>query len=649
MDFPDTVVVDTDSGPLSLECPSSLSTEFVPPLVLEGEQAFKDYLASRLQTPELPAQEEALTAFLADLRSQLLVALGFDQVEPPGSPINSVLKEELDRGDHFVEKRLLEVHPGMWIPLLVLRPKTPCEGLCPGILVHHGHDQPGKTRTEILTLGTNLARRGAVVAMPDWFGFGDLTGVPNKHVFAQGLVLAGRSMNVPITSVGRRVVDYLLQRADVAPQRIGAAGHSGGAETVLYLSAVDERIAATACIDGVADWDFMIDDGLPRDPEHYPLGLLAFSGYPTVLAASAPRQFFALSGDQDTVAVPSAVVAKVASEAAPAWTTLGFPTGLRHQGFPGGHQISLAKREAIYSFFAEALDAPGLAGAETGPTFKDSAELHLEVPGDSQTLVEFVRARLDEALAALVKPDRTLLRLVLGAPGPGEPELVLQDGGEASAVVSGLLQRSEGPDLPVDLYRPSGWSGHRGVLCLADPGRADCVGPGLVLSAIGFTVLAADLRSFGELEDDWPVDDDWKRERIANFALALGDPLPNMWMRDVADLQAALAETEALDRIGILGAGPRSGFIALLAGAVFPSLEPVVALAPYLQHREAYEGTPEPPMPFDLYPLGLFTATDLEGLSDLLQDRPHFQTEEWEGSEAQRLQVCRFFLSLWKK
>ena len=640
------VQVDVGGDTVVLRCPDPVDPEHVPVRIHESDRVFWDYLLSRIDPPGIPADADEFSAWQEETREALTHSLGFDGIEAVGAAVDSQLVETLDRGDHWVEKVLIEAHPGLWITTLVMRPKD-AAGPLPGILVHHGHNQPGKSRDAILTLGANLARRGALVVQPDWIFFGDLTTQQNNHMHPEGNLLAGRSMNLPITSIARRMIDYMEQRAEVDPDRLGMVGHSGGGETTLYLTAVEPRIRAAAPIDGLDDWAFRVGYRLFRDPEHFPISLLTYGGYAEVVALAAPRWFFALTGDDDYIAGPTHIVAEVMADASVAWAHTGHPERVIHQGFPGVHQISRLKREAVYGFFAMALDAPGLEGVEDGTIFSDAPDLHLKAPKDNASILSMVRDFLDEALAALDAPSAEALSLILGTPGDGAGTLTLTD--PTAIPAPGFVARAEGPDLPVDLYLPEGWDGGRAVICLALEGRAACAVPGRLLSAVGWTVLAADLRGYGELHVDWPLDNKWDWARTVNLAVMLGDPLPNMQARDVADLAAALQDYGELDSVGLVGVGPEGGFLALLFGAAMPALEPIAALAPYLSLREDYDNLDNLlPNRCQIYPFGMFTAAAPEDLIDLVAPRDYYVTDHWDADAADQKSLCNFFISLWK-
>jgi hypothetical protein len=60
-----------------------------------------------------------------------------------------------------------------------------------------------------------------------------------------------------------RGLDYLAARPDVDAQRLGAFGCSGGGTITAFLSALDERVKATATACYVTDFDHLLADRRP--------------------------------------------------------------------------------------------------------------------------------------------------------------------------------------------------------------------------------------------------------------------------------------------------------------------------------------------------------------------------------------------------
>ncbi len=656
-----------------------------PAALLEAPLALKRHLAARLVAFVAPADLATWQATRGALQAQLAAALGFGDAPAPSEPVRSLLAETLERGDHVIEKRLVEVYPGLWLPTLIVRPADaePAERL-PAVLVHHGHNEPGKTRAAVLTLAVNLARQRMLVALPDWLGFGDLPGAENQHDVAEGFVLAGLSPCLVVTTGGRRVVDYLAGRPDVDPTRLGATGHSGGAETVLFLAAADERIAAVAPADGVLDWDWKLENRLDTHPEHYPPGLWATMNYAHLLALVAPRAVLVLSGDADDIVCPTASVGLPVQAARPVFALYGVEPALDHQGYPGAHQLSLPKREAIVRFFRAqfwGVDAPFV---EPEPVFDDEPSLRLQVPGDNAALVELVRRAQDAALEQAGGGVAACVAARLGADGraPGATPTfrVAPDAGatadaggtpdaagggmagasaapdaggapgaaDAPSLVAGALEQPGEPPLPFALYRPAGALPDRVVLCLADAGRDGCAALAAVLAAAGIPCAVVELRGTGELADDWDMAADRRaHSRLGGFMMGLGDPLPRGRCRDVLAAVAYLRAAESFEQVGLAAFGPRSALAALLAATADAAIEPLYLAEPDLAFRALFAAEPAEarPYPADLFLDGLFLCGDgVDLLAEIAADRPVLTAEPLPDAAGLAVDVCPFLL-----
>lgn len=635
----DAPAVDIAHPPDPPPCPPAAPARWQPDELVPPGRGLVPWLASRIPDVPIPTAPARVGAWQAATRATLLSALGFDRIEPPGAPVAALALGDHALGDAVAGRWLVEAHSGTWIPTLLLRPVVAPPGPRPGVLVLHGHIKPGKTRTTILTLGVTLARRGCVVAIPDWPGYGDLDDEAWSHLHGEGTLLAGASMNIPVTTIPRRVLDWLASQPGVDPARLGVVGHSGGAESTMYIAAADPRVAAAVIVDGVDDWPWRMDHDLVRDPEHYPVGLIPRASYAAVLALVAPRWLCVVSGDADFVAAPSRVIAQVVERARAAFEAHGVPHRLRHVPDPSGHNLGAKKRLAVYALFADAFGDQTLAGKEDGVTWGDEPGLHM-APPQSGTTLDIVRALLDEALDSRPTPSSEAMRRILSWPEEEAP-VTWTDAGKPTHTdrTGGLIERPDGPPLPADLVQPATPRGV--VVCFADAGRADCAALADQLAATDLAVVAVDLRGQGELQGDWPYDSPLQRLRLANFSVALGDPLPDQQVRDVrAACTAARARIGSrLPQCAVIGLGPRAGLIAVLAGTVDRTLGPIVAPGAELDLRARWD-SPTGVAPAESYPYGLFTVIDGPELPTLLGDRARLVGVPWEGSASDRDAVC---------
>ncbi|GAG21559.1 unnamed protein product, partial [marine sediment metagenome] len=200
---------------------------------------------------EFRAWQDGFLAKLHELRGEPLVAPPL-QVEELG---------RVDCGDHIrLHLRIGSVLQSR-IPAYLLIPSGLSER-APAILALHGHFVNGKERVAGVSpgpeaeddrgdYGLSMARAGYVVLCFDWWGWGeraeegfDFGGREICNVKHNAAVLYG----VPLLSIclsdAQRVLDALLARSEVDPDRVGVMGNSFGGRMSMYVTIFDARIRA---------------------------------------------------------------------------------------------------------------------------------------------------------------------------------------------------------------------------------------------------------------------------------------------------------------------------------------------------------------------------------------------------------------------
>lgn len=130
----------------------------------------------------------------------------------------------------------------------------------------------------------------------------------------------------------------LLSNLDcVDNKRIGTLGHSYGGNTVLFLSALDERIAFS-CASGCA---CTFENRMKNN-----VGIEMASVIPNfhgkydiydVVSCIAPRRLLIVSSDSDKYSKDAAYIVEKASSAYAKWSALG---NLEHKQYQGDHAIT---------------------------------------------------------------------------------------------------------------------------------------------------------------------------------------------------------------------------------------------------------------------------------------------------------------------
>ena len=292
---------------------------------------------------------------------------------PEPAPLNPKLlsTEETDR---FVrEKWLIQSELDCWVPLYLLIPKEE-ERRKPAILCAHGHGPYGKDpvvgvhfsdpdrESQILRNNYNyaeqMAEAGFVTVAPDWRSFGERIAYNNPYPerdicnvhFLQHLIL-GRTLLGANIFDGMRVIDFLVTREEVDPDKIGCMGLSFGGTMSTYLALLDDRIKAADII------------CYATTTEHYAVSrpnfcgsqlvpfLYRYADVPDVIAAIAPKPLLIESGASDTCFwIHSSIAAHDTIRRS--YKVSGYPENLWIEVFPGEHSFSGRR---AFSFFEKFL------------------------------------------------------------------------------------------------------------------------------------------------------------------------------------------------------------------------------------------------------------------------------------------------------
>jgi hypothetical protein len=195
------------------------------------------------------------------LREHILASAGLLPM-PERTPLNPVVFGERRQADYTVSKAYFESLPGFLVTGNLYKPIG--DGPFPAIVSPHGHWNYGRLEnSEVASVpgrAINLARQGFVVFTYDMIGYNDSRWYPHtpSHTFHDrefggrrenlwGLNLAGLQLWNSIRSV-----DFLESLPIVARDRIGATGASGGGTQTFLLSAVDDRIKASAPVNMIS-------------------------------------------------------------------------------------------------------------------------------------------------------------------------------------------------------------------------------------------------------------------------------------------------------------------------------------------------------------------------------------------------------------
>lgn len=193
-------------------------------------------------------------------------------------------RREID--GYVVENIAIESLPGFWITGNLYTPLRPKEKN-PAILCPHGHAPDKRLKADVQIRSAAFARMGAIVFAYDMIGRGESLQVSHKIPIA--LLLQ--------TYNSKRVLEYLLSRDDVDPERIGMTGGSGGGTQTFMLTAIDQRITVSAPVVQVSAHFFggcICESGMPvHKSDHHQTNNVE------IAALCAPRPLLLVSDGAD--------------------------------------------------------------------------------------------------------------------------------------------------------------------------------------------------------------------------------------------------------------------------------------------------------------------------------------------------------------
>ncbi|MEO8025949.1 MAG: acetylxylan esterase, partial [Bryobacteraceae bacterium] len=236
------------------------------------------------------------------LRGQGLSAAGLDPM-PEKTPLHPQIFGRLERDGYTVEKVLLETMPGFFLGGNLYRPSGRASKF-PAILYAHGHFKQGRLENTVPSspgythlastpgFGINMARMGFVVFAWDMVGWNDTKQTPHEFGGPNENLWSFTPMALQLWN-STRALDFVESLPDVDASRIGMTGASGGGSQTFFLTAIDDRIKASAPVNMVSA---IMQGGSPC--ENAPN--LRFETYNVEIAAiMAPRPMLIVSSPWD--------------------------------------------------------------------------------------------------------------------------------------------------------------------------------------------------------------------------------------------------------------------------------------------------------------------------------------------------------------
>lgn len=276
------------------------------------------------------------------IRKGIVDGMKLQQMPLRTAPFNPIIHSTREMDGYIVENIAIESFPGFFITGNLYRPLNPAPfQKNPGILSVHGHGPDLRFGESMQKRSAAFARMGAVVFAYDMIGYGDSKQVDHKIPIA----LTIQTYN------SQRVIDYLISRQDVDPERIGVTGESGGGTQTILITALDSRIKVSAPVVMVSAYFFGgcdCESGMPihKSQNHQTNNV-------EIAALAAPRPLLLVSdgGDwtKNTPRIEFPYILKV-------YANYTAESRVDNVHLPGErHDYGKNKRAAVYNFFGHYL------------------------------------------------------------------------------------------------------------------------------------------------------------------------------------------------------------------------------------------------------------------------------------------------------
>jgi hypothetical protein len=571
---------------------AGLASEEIAPLlkrrIIDAELPMEEvqrFTESRV--PQMPDVEtkEAWQETADRLRKNVLEKVVFrgEAARWREAPLRVKWLETISGGDGYRIKKLrYEAAAGLWIPALLYEP-TNLKGKVPVSLNVNGHDRKGKAADYKQIRCINQAKRGMLALNVEWIGMGQLNVPGNTHYAQNQLDLCGTSGVSLFLLAMQRGLDVLLAHEHADPERVAVAGLSGGGWQTIFVSSLDTRVKLCNPVAGYSSFRtrarHLKDLG---DSEQTPSDLATVVDYTHLTAMLAPRAALLTFNANDNCCFEAPYALPPLEKAArPVYKLYDAVDRLRTHvnKDPGTHNFEIDNRQALYRMLRDNFyggDDEAFPGEEIDveEELKTSEELRVALPEDNATL-NSIALKLAAQLPGKEKPpadnkqknietwrkqgSKRLAELVKYHEYDCRAQ---KEGGMTKDGVAFSWYRLRIGDawtVPAVEVTPN--KAKSTVVLVADEGRASAAQRVARLVGEGKRVLAIDPFYFGESKIA-------QRDFLfALLAAAVGERPLGIQASQVAAV-ARWAKKEYGQPVSVRAEGPRTGVIALVAGAI---------------------------------------------------------------------------------
>ena len=287
---------------------------------------------------------------MSSIRTEIAEIIGIQPVLAEETVDYKVLESVEESG---YTRQLIEYDAGEdKVSAYLLLPEK--QGNNPAILINHQHNREhhlgksevcGLAGNPLQAFGPELAKKGFVVLAPDSICFESR----RKDTSVEGFdfwqhlhemtyrIVRGEWLMKKVLEDAMKGISLLAGLECVDKSRIGTLGHSYGGNTVLFLSALDERISFACASGSACTFEHRMKNGVGIELASVIPGFHGKYDIDDLVACIAPRKLLLVSSDEDKYSMDAPYIVEKAEEK---YAELGEPQNLYHKRYQGGHALT---------------------------------------------------------------------------------------------------------------------------------------------------------------------------------------------------------------------------------------------------------------------------------------------------------------------
>lgn len=570
------------------------------------------------------------------------------------TPLNAQITGKIKKEGYRIENLIYESLPGFYVTASLFIPDG-IQKPAPAILFCAGHSGIAYRRPLYQQPLINLVKKGFIVLAFDPIGQGERLQYYDKDKGASVIGSSTKEHSYPAVqvsllgqSVGRyfvwdgiRGIDYLVSRKEVDPNRIGVHGLSGGGTQTAYISALDDRVAASAPAGYITSFRRLMESiGVQDGEQNFYHGILNEIDHADFIEARAPKPTLIMATTRDFFSIQG--VRETYAEVKKVYDILGEPGNIEEVEDDYEHGYTQKNREAMYAFFQKHLNNPGSPDEEeveylTEKELQKTSTGQLATSLGGETVFSLNKKESEKYIEALHKSRKNLTfhlqaipekaRLLSGYREPSftdKPVFTGRDRHKGYDIERYFIKGEGHYMIPYLMIKPNK-SNHKSILYL-HPGGKKVINepPGKKeiswLVEQGYTVLSPDIIGTGELGPGALKGDAYIDNISYNMsftAMQIGRSIVGIQASDVVKLSNLLKQYYRFEDIYAIAHEEMSP-VLLHAAAFHPVISRMALIKPYCSYR-IFEKNRfyEPRFVHSLVP-GALTAYDLPDLAATL-------------------------------